>query len=334
MKKDPTKPAKNQMVQIMSFVGLITLVVLSVLLLTEDKLEDTNPYDLDIEGYNTIDQALVTHQLIQKINIACDRLYAVTVDPQDFIYAATDSRIIKLNPYGSELLSFKVPEPIRALDIDDQGQVFAAGARSVYVFTPEGTLENKIIELSDSSLVTSLAVGAGQVFIADAGTRIVAHYDTAGMFIQYLGGKDKSKGRTGFVIPSPFFDLALDSNNTLWVVNPGNHSFENYSEDGQILQTWGKHSSAIEGFCGCCNPSHFAILPDKSFVTTEKGLVRVKIYDASGKMQSVVAGPEQFEKRSTGLDVCVDSQSRIIIAEPATKTLKIFEMKSGDSHVS
>jgi len=323
------KNNKNKFLQILAFIGLLSLIILAVLLLSEDKLKAENPYVLDIESLNKIDPKLISHELVQKIRINCEYLFAVATDSEDMIYVASDSRITKFNPYGSEMFHFAVPEPIRTLDIDHQGRIFAASVTRIYAFSSDGIIQNMIIKLSDTSMVTSIAVSENHVFIADAGNRIVAHYDTSGSFIQYLGGKDLKQKRTGFVIPSPFFDLDLDKDKTLWVVNPGMHTFENFTFQGELIRQWGTHSSRVDGFCGCCNPSHFAIIPGTGFVTTEKGLVRVKIYDGSGTMQSVVAGPEAFERHTTGLDVCIDSKSRIIIAEPASKSIKIFGVKGG-----
>ncbi len=324
MKKDNHRVSKNPLIQIASFIGLLSLIILSFLLLTEHKMQNDNPYALDVEGFNKIDPALYSHHLYQEIGVQCGRLYGVAVDKDDFIYAATDSRIIKYNPFGSEVFSFEVPEAMRTLAINSKGQIYTSSVNRIYVFNPEGYFEGILAALSDSSIITSLAIEGNDVFIADAGTRIVAHFDSLGKFNQHIGGRDRAKGRTGFVIPSPFFDLAIDENRSLWVVNPGMHLFENYSFDGELLNTWGKHSPSIQGFCGCCNPSHFAFMPDGRIVTSEKGLVRVKIYSATGQFESVVAGPDQFEKHATGLDICVDSQSRIIIAEPANKSIHIY----------
>jgi hypothetical protein len=80
----------------------------------------------------------------------------------------------------------------------------------------------------------------------------------------------------------------------------------------------------IEGFCGCCNPSHFVILDDGSFVTSEKGIVRVKVYNRLGNVVSVVAGPDQFAEGTVGLDLAKDSSQRIYVLDPPKKAVRIF----------
>ena len=88
----------------------------------------------------------------------------------------------------------------------------------------------------------------------------------------------------------------------------------------------------IEGFSGCSNPANFAIIEDGGFVTGEKGLPRVKIYDADGVFVSVVAPPELFGWRNDGffgsrigeLDVSVDPQGRVLVLDPVERIVRIF----------
>ena len=93
----------------------------------------------------------------------------------------------------------------------------------------------------------------------------------------------------------------------------------------------------IEGFCGCCNPVNFAMLPDGRFVTCEKGLPRAKVYDADGAFASVVAGPEAFLEngrtctlddlsncQTGGLNVAVDSQGHVLVMDPIERVVRIF----------
>ena len=83
----------------------------------------------------------------------------------------------------------------------------------------------------------------------------------------------------------------------------------------------------IDGFSGCCNPTHFTILPNGDIVTAEKGLIRVKLYSKDGILKGVVATPEQFSEGTTGLDLVVDSRGKIFINDPIRKQVRIFELK-------
>jgi hypothetical protein len=187
-------------------------------------------------------------------------------------------------------------------------------------------------------LLTSIAVSKNDVFVADAGNRIVLHYDTNGNLINRIGARDADRNIPGFVIPSPYFDLVMRRDELLRVVNPGLLRIEAYTFDGDFEFSWGKFSTNIEGFSGCCNPINIAVLSDDSFVTCEKGLARIKIYDPEGAFVGVVAGPEQFgatahvcttpeQCQSGGYDVAVDSQDRIFILDTVRNVVKIFSRK-------
>jgi hypothetical protein len=75
-----------------------------------------------------------------------------------------------------------------------------------------------------------------------------------------------------------------------------------------------------------------AIRKDGSFVTSEKGLVRVKIYAPSGELVGVVAPAKDFEKGIHGLDLAVDSKDRILVLDPGTSTVRVYALKRGESH--
>jgi hypothetical protein len=83
----------------------------------------------------------------------------------------------------------------------------------------------------------------------------------------------------------------------------------------------------IQGFSGCCNPSHFVILEDGSFVTSEKGLPRVKVYNRIGYLVSVVAPTEKFIEGTVGLDLAVDSAQKIYVLDPMQKLVRVFVKK-------
>lgn len=83
----------------------------------------------------------------------------------------------------------------------------------------------------------------------------------------------------------------------------------------------------MDGFSGCCNPSNIAILSDGSFVTSEKGIERVKIHDVTGEFNCLVAGPDKFQEGTVGLDISIDQHDRIYILDPKNGLIRVFERR-------
>jgi hypothetical protein len=154
-----------------------------------------------------------------------------------------------------------------------------------------------------------------------------------------IGQKDESRNIRGFIIPSPYFDVAVAPDGLLRVVNPGEHKIEAYTFDGHLEVSWGQRGLDVPAFCGCCNPAAMAILPDGRFVTGEKGIPRVKIYGPEGKFECVVVGPDilapnfsattetRDDLRLHPVDLAVDGKSRILVLDPNAGKLRIFEAK-------
>ena len=192
------------------------------------------------------------------------------------------------------------------------------------------------------AMLTSIAVAEKDVLVADAGNRIVLRYDAAGKLLGQIGKRDPAKHIPGFVIPSPCFDVAMAADGLVRVVNPGAHRIEAYTLDGDLEAFWGSSGKGIEGFCGCCNPTNIALLPDGRFVTSEKGIPRVKVYRADSKFDAVVAGPDTLAPTETILeetrpdhklpvfDVAADSRGRVLVLDPLAVKVRIFEAK-GDA---
>lgn len=181
--------------------------------------------------------------------------------------------------------------------------------------------------LGRNAYVTSISVGKDAVWVADAGDRVVLKYSLAGQVIAMVGKKDPQKRAPGLVIPSPHLDVVAADKDSVWVSNPGTHELELYGSDGSLKKAWGKASFAIDGFSGCCNPTDFALLPDGRFITSEKGLPRVKVFRANGRFEGVVAGFESFAPDVVGLDVATDAGGRVFVLDPAQGMVRIFVPK-------
>ena len=221
-----------------------------------------------------------------------------------------------------------MPDTANCLTVAANNEIWVGMRHAVLVFDQDGNLLKRWNSFGDRSLVTSLAVLGETVYVADAGNRVVYQCDANGKILSRIGEKDAQKEVPGYVIPSPFFDLALDDNNYLWVVNPGRHSFENYNPDGSMRTTWGETTFKIEGFSGCCNPAYMAIMDDNSFITSEKGMPRIKLYGQHGEFLGVVASPEMFDHDSNlAPAIAVDADHRVIALDMERKQVRIFERK-------
>jgi len=128
-------------------------------------------------------------------------------------------------------------------------------------------------------------------------------------------------------VPSPYFDLLVAPDGLLRIVDPGRHKITAFTEGGDLELSWGKPTLEIEGFGGCCNPSHIAMLEDGRFVTSEKGIARVKVHDAEGRFVTAVVGPAGLDTETGPCDVAVDSKGRILVLDPGRGVLRIFAPK-------
>ncbi len=270
--------------------------------------------------------------------------HAIAVDSKGSIYAAGDRAIRKLSDQGVILGQIELPAEPGCLAVLADGTVYAGLKDHVEIYDAQGQRKGSWDSLGPDAHVTSIAVSGENIFVADAGNRVVVRYDASGNIVGYIGKKDSSRNVPGFVIPSPYFDLVISQDGLLRVVNPGRRRIEAYTFDGDIEFWWGSGSVAIEGFCGCCNPVNIAILSDGGYVTCEKGLTRVKIYNSEGEFAGVVAGPRQLvrdgelrvcdlpeECQAGGFDVAVDPAGRVLVLDTIKNVVRIFSRIEGRS---
>ncbi len=267
---------------------------------------------------------------------------AVATGPNGSIYIAGDEEIRIFDETGDLQKVMQLGSRPRCLAVAPDSKVYVGMKDHVEVFDEKGTNLGTWPSLGEKAVVTSVAVYKNNVFVADAGNRIVKRYTTSGELLNEIGRRDPEKGIDGFVIPSPYFDLAVAGDGLLRVCNSGMHRIEAYTFDGSLEFFWGKFGASLEGFVGCCNPVNFAMLSDDSFITCEKGLTRVKLYSPEGSMVGAVAGPAQLldggacsicstpdECQSGGFDVAVDDQDRVLVLDTIKNRVRIFTRKQG-----
>ena len=312
---------------IVIFLIILAVVIIAVVAIDysserPDK-SDANPYEYNIDAYKTVKPELIKYQETKNFKIGFDNPTGIAIN-DDKIYVTGD-RSLKIIDLSGNLLNeiaFQVEPKTVAVD---SGKIFVALGRKILVFASDGKQLNEW-ELTDAnSFITAIAVFEGNVFIADAGMRKVLHFSEDGKFINEFEGKKGDDVVHGFIVPSPYFDLDVNQYGDLWVVNPGMHSLENYTYEGDLREFWENTGIEINGFSGCCNPAHFTFLGDGSFVTSEKGLVRIKVYKPSGEFDCVVAAPVKFKDGGEAPDVAVDRSGNIYALDFDRKMIRVFE---------
>jgi hypothetical protein len=331
-------------------------------------------YDLDVAKLAAFDPNLILYREdAPAIATGFARSHALAVDASGLIYVAGDSAIRLLDQTGDLQRVIGLASEPRCLAVLADGTIYVGLRDHVEVFDSKGQRQAAWPGLGERTFLTSIAVSGSDVFLADAGNAVVVHCDTTGKVIERMGLKGSDEGQiaggsgkreladgsdhspsakpsalplppsasrhqaSAFLVPSPYFDVAVAPDGLLRVVNPGLCRVETYTFNGDMEGSWGHNSAKIDGFCGCCNPVNIAVLPDGGVVTAEKGLIRVKVYNADGSLRGVVAGPDQLvaggaayvfqnaaDAQASGFDVAVDSQQRVLVLDTIKNTVRIF----------
>ena len=303
--------------------------------------KDPNPFAYDVERLRKTDPKLIHHEQVGHFVCPSPLPRRIVIGPEDCVYIAADNSVRVLDREGTPLRDIGLGTAARCVAVAGDGTVYAGARDHVEVFDPKGKRLATWDSLGQRTWFTGLAAGANDVFVADAGNRVVLHYDKSGKLIGRIGEKNKERNIPGLILPSPYLDVKLGPDGLVRVNNTGRHRVEAYTASGDLEFSWGKPTNAIEGFCGCCNPIGLAMLPDGRYVTCEKGLPRVKVYSPEGAFESVVAGAESFVEnakatfvkgtedcRLGGLDAAVDSQQRIYILDLVANDVRVMKHKA------
>ncbi len=318
---------KQKIIIISALVLLLALVAFMVKDFFFSKSDNTNPYEFELNSVRKGDTSMAAYTETGQIKTSLGEIHAVATDASGKIYVSGLNGVEIFNSSGETENTITVAGIAKSISISENGNIFLGFTDHIEIWNNKGKLLAKWKSFGPDAVISSIATSGNNIFVADAGQKVVYRCDKDGNLITKIGLKDPALGIPGFIIPSPYFDLLVSKDGNLWVVNPGRHSFEKYTFDGKLLTSWTKASMAMEGFCGCCNPSNIALLHDSLFVTSEKGIERVKIYAPDGAFLGIVATPDQFEEGTTGLDLAVDNQNRILLLDPVKKLIRIFEPK-------
>ena len=308
-----------------SIIALIAIMFFMVMDFTNINKNQKNPYEYDIEKLKQVDPEEICYEQINKITPNIEEIHGISIS-EDIIYITSNNSVLVYNINGNLVKEISLNIDPKCITVFNN-LIYLGVKDHIEIYDTTGNKVHSWDTINQKAVITSIAVTEKFVYVADAGNRIVHQYNHEGEIVNKIGAKDVEKGIKGFIIPSAYFDVLIGRQEELWVVNPGRHAFEAYDEKGNLKSTWERTSMQLDGFSGCCNPSNIAMLSDGSFVTSEKGIERVKIHLPSGDYKCVVAGSKYFEEGTKGLDLAVDSQDRVYIVDPVKKIIRIFDNK-------
>jgi hypothetical protein len=254
-----------------------------------------------------------------ELSITEGALKAVAVSPSGTIYGGGDSFV---SCYASDLRmiwSIETPYPVTALSIFGD-TIFASTMELILVIGIDGKLKDEWGPFESKSYITSVAANHKRVAYADAGNKMVVILDKQGRVQRIIGQNDGQ-----FILPSPYFDVALDADDNIYVANTGHRRIETRSPDGKLISAFGEPGMAAGAFCGCCNPAHFALTAN-GFVTAEKGINRIKKLGKEGAFVEFVSSANKFVP-SIPLDLASADGNTIYAANPADSRLYVFSRK-------
>lgn len=296
-------------------------------------------FTYDVTRFQKSDPALVRYEEVLRFPAGLERARNIAAAPDGAIFVVGTGGIRKFSPKGEPVLTISTDDPVYSIALRPNGEILAGRKEKISVHDPAGARVSDWSEMPKGMLPTSIAIVGDQVFVADAENNSLWKFDAAGRKTGVIGTRDPEKNIKGFMVPSPYFCVRMAPDGLLRVTNPGEHQIEAYTLDGDLETAWGKASFAIDGFCGCCNPVSFDVFPDGSFVTCEKGLPRVKLYNSHGEFTGLVAGPEAFPEYlkaanagtphslGSGIYAAIDPQGRVLVLDVVAGDVRIMTLK-------
>ncbi|HUS87106.1 MAG TPA: hypothetical protein VMW76_07700 [Bacteroidales bacterium] len=297
----------------------LAIIVIFIIFMVYDTVTRTNV---------AIDQKVVTlpdeqpeamWEIAAELVVSLGDLKAVATTDEGVLIGG-DSFIALYNYDLKPLWSSTLSDPIGAIAAYGD-TIFASAGETILLFTSEGGQIDEWGPYDDNPLITSVAAGRDYVAFADAGDKVVFVLNKAGALVSLVGQPGNQ-----YVVPSPYFDVSISDDDMLITANPGKRNIEFRTIKGEIISYFGEEGAALEYFCGCCNPSHFAFMQGGNLVTAEKGINRIKIVEPDGELVELVAQPDQFTA-SVPLDLAVSGKNLIYAANPADSKLYVFKRK-------
>jgi hypothetical protein len=275
----------------------------------------------DFSPYAGVAPELLAYRVLVAVPVTLEKPRGIASAADGTIYVCGDRSLLEIDRTGGVKHRWDLDGEPSCVAAGADGTLYIGMTDHVEVIRPGIAGTTEWPDLGSQAIVTSVAVVGSDVFVADAGNRMVLRFDSGGRLAGTVG--------SGYEAPSPYFDVAGSSDGTLWVADPGHHVVRHFTPQGTLLGSWGASSLEIGGFGGCCNPVHLAVLPCGALITAEKGIPRVKVYEADGTLSAVVAGASDFASGETGLDLATRQANggEVLVLVPSRRIVRVYVKK-------
>lgn len=245
---------------------------------------------------------------------------------RDEIIVSVDREVRLYGPGGELRKSWTLPRPARALTVAPTGRVYLALKNEILQLDERtGKLES-VCKLKEDALITALSFSGNDLYVSEGTQKSVSRVTAEGQLTPHSAWK-------GADFPVDYFRVEADARGSIFISNPARHRIERVDSAGKVTRI-GRKSRDLAGFGGCCNPVSFVVRSDGSVVTAEQGIARIKLFDADGDFQRVIAGPEQFPLQSQadrkglclsrGFDLALLSETQVAVLDRTTGQVQSF----------
>jgi hypothetical protein len=245
-------------------------------------------------------------------------LRGIAIDRHGQLYAAGDSEVKIYDASGRLRRRWPTSRPAWSVAVAGDGSCYVGQPQQIEILDPSG----KPVRAWQKFLgpVTAIGFVADGVLAGDAAGRAIQHFDGDGRRRNTIG---KDNPVNGFLIPNGVVDFSVDTRGIIHAANPGKHRVEQYTAGGELLGRIGRFDGIDPaGFTGCCNPTNIAVR-DHIYVT-EKGPPRVKAYDFSGNLLSVIA-TDVFDPNCKNMYIAAGPGGRVYVTDTVKNTILVFE---------
>lgn len=196
------------------------------------------------------------------------------------IVVAIPNNIYKYDLNGNLITNFSVRSDIRDIATYDN-ELYLLFPTRIEVYDRQGVMNREWEACSEDADYCSMTVSQGGVYVTDANAKNICQYHLDGTLARFI------KSPNGFVVPSYSFGITNMANH-IFCSNPGRHLVEEYTTDGEYVESFGKPGVGAGEFSGCCNPVQITTTEAGELLTSEKGLPRICCYDKDGTFRSIL----------------------------------------------